>query len=596
MNDNSIYFNPEQNSHTPEPFKSKRGFHLSKRDLIFTLLFLLISFIISNFVIFSGFYLGFTITFILLFIVTSAYFYDKRVKASAFSYICGALSLAGSVSFAVYDDWMINTIMFFLIFALYTLYICGISNTFAHNRGSFKIIIDALYGVFVSPLKNAGNVTASYTQYNKKSKNFKSILIGVALAVPVMLVIIPLLMSSDVAFSSLVSHIFSLVGMYIGQFAFTLLIFPIIILHFVSKAKNNDSYYKSNGGKKFKGVFNGGAVTAFLAGISLIYVVYLFSQFAYFFSAFSGILPEGYVINASEYARRGFFEMFAIAVINMIIITLCCLFTKRNKGKIPLCVKLFSCFILLFTTLLLITSMVKMKLNIDTYALSKNRVLVSVFMVMIFVVILFYLIHLFFPKFSYMQPVIIICSVIFMCLAYSNVDMQIAKYNTEAYTSGKFDEIDISHIKDLSPAGVPYLIELTQCDDHIVSKQAKTAVAMALQEQFGFAFDEDNKKLFPKVTYERESDLRIYNLDKENAKKQLAEYYNSLTDDEKEKLITQYFFDESAEKYYSYDEETDEYIYAGDEYEYHYSYDSKDDRYEYSGAKAYGEYAENNDI
>ena len=44
-----------------------------------------------------------------------------------------------------------------------------------------------------------------------------------------------------------------------------------------------------------------------LGMISLVYVLYLVSQLAYFSGGFSGILPKGYTM--AEYARRGFFEM-----------------------------------------------------------------------------------------------------------------------------------------------------------------------------------------------------------------------------------------------------------------------------------------------
>lgn len=592
MDNHSLYFNPNQNNETkpihepPKVFEKKAKFIMTKKDLVFTFIFVLLGFIISNFVIFNGLNLGFTVAFILLFLATTVYLFDSKVKVSLFSYLCGALSIAGSVTFALYDDLMINAIMLFLVLALFTVYTCGLSATFRHRQGSFKMLADVVGGVLISPFANSGDIALSYSKSFKKSKGIKNVIIGFAVSIPVLLIVIPLLKSSDAAFDGLVEHLLESLGEYIFQLLAALLISPVLVLYFVNKAKRLDVEKGAKASASFKGIFQPSATGTFLSVISVTYLVYLFSQLAYFFSAFSGILPQGYTFSASEYARRGFFEMFAICVINMIIITLCCLLTKKHKGKIQLPIKLLSLFILLFTTLILITAMAKMKLNIETYALSKNRLMVSVFMLMMIVVIVFYIIHLFAPKVSYMQPIIIICSAMFIALSYSNVDYQIAKYNVNAYTSGKIDTIDVDNLSDMSNGAVPYLIELADNDNHLISKQAKTAVLSKIEENFDVHFNTEDKTYFPIVECTDNHDFRIYNKSKVNARKELDAFYNALDKEQKANLITQFSFDEGG---YFYDEEKDEYTTYSGEYEYYYVYDDKDDKYEYSGLREVAE-------
>ncbi|MCD7872437.1 MAG: hypothetical protein LUG21_03900, partial [Clostridiales bacterium] len=127
---------------------------LSKKESIFNFLFLIWSFLFIDFAAFHGFNAGFTISFYALFALATAYLSDKSIKASVFSYLCGALSLAGALVFALYSDLYINIIMIFLVFALFTVYICGISGTFRSNQGSFKMLFDMLSGVFIAPLIN----------------------------------------------------------------------------------------------------------------------------------------------------------------------------------------------------------------------------------------------------------------------------------------------------------------------------------------------------------------------------------------------------------------------------------------------------------
>jgi len=588
VKNNQLYYQPPVTE--AQPYTAKKDkFKLTKKDTVFTFIFLLLAFVIVNFVIVSGLHLGLTVAFILLFIVSTVYLFDQRIKVSLFSYACGALSLAGSVVFALYDDLMMNILMLFLICALFTIYICGISGTFRHHQGSYKMLFDLAGSVVVSPFAYAGDVKDAYSNSYKSSKGIKNVFVGIAVSIPVLLVVIPLLKSSDAAFDGLLEHLFESIGRYILQIILSFIIFPFLILFFVNKAKKLEMKNKVKKNSPFRGVISPSVTVTFLTVISITYLVYLFSQFAYFFSAFSGILPHGYQFSASEYARRGFFEMFAICVINMVMITLCCILTKKNKGRINMPVKLLSLFILLFTSLILLTAMAKMKLNIETYALSKNRVMVSVFMLMIFIAIVFYIIHLFSPKVNYMQPVIILCSVLFIVLAYSDVDYQIAKYNVDAYVSGKVDTIDVEHISGMSSSVVPILIDLVDSEDHIASKQAKTAVLEMIEDNYTASFNTWNVKYFPTVRYSENDDFRTYNRADERAKKLLSEYYNSLDNERKENLIIQYSFD-SPDQTYCYNAEADQYEKYFDTYEYHYAYNAKEDRYKYSEMIKYDNY------
>jgi hypothetical protein len=291
-------------------------------------------------------------------------------------------------------------------------------------------------------------------------------------------------------------------------------------------------------------------------------------------------LPEGYTFTASGYARRGFFEMFAICVINMIIIAVVNIITKRVNGKIPVPVKALSSFIMLFTVLILITAMQKMKLNIEIFGMSKNRLLVSVFMLMIFVIIAFYILHIFKPKISYMQPIIVVCSVMFIALSYSNIDAYIVKYNVNAYNEGRIESLDVDYINNLSSSSFEYVLELADCDDHIVSKNAKTIIAQKIVDDYYDVYNLTFSNQFDKnLTYSGADDFRSYNCAKEKSKKLLVDYYNSLSKDDREKLYTQYDFDNGN---YYYVEETDVYQQYEEGNCYEYSYNKDTDMYEHS--------------
>ena len=386
LNLNNNYFVP------PAPIKkARRVLHAEKKDGIFALLIFASVFVFIDFAVFHGFNFGFTLSFIVIFAVFTAYLYNSKTRPSLFSFLCGLLSVAGSVTFTLSRDIFVNFIMVFLVAALFTIYAFGISGSFKNREGSIKMLADLLYGAGIAPFSNLSPAVKAVGNTSSKNKNFTYAMIGTALSVPVLLVIVPLLVSGDAAFRGLISAIGENIGEYVGVLVLTLIFAPYAFAYAFTRKNSLD--IKTDVAVAHKSVrFVPNAVSvSFLCVISATYLIYLFSQLAYFFSAFSGILPEGYEYSASVYAREGFFEMFAICVINMALITVVNIFTKKeNAGRHSTNLKAVECFIALFSLLILITAISKMVLNIEVFGLSKYRLLVSLLMMMLAVMIAFF--------------------------------------------------------------------------------------------------------------------------------------------------------------------------------------------------------------
>lgn len=516
---NGIFYSPQNSVPMNQTvINQKKNEPMCKRDNIFNIIFFACAFILINFASLHVFTLGFTISYFIIFIASTVYLFRKNVKVSVFTYICGLLSLAGSITFSLYSDTLINLIMLFLICALFCAYCCGLSGTFRHGQGSFKILFDMLLSVFVTPFSNMADTAKAFTGSMKANKKLINAIIGAAVSIPVLLVIVPLLTSSDAAFEGLVSIVIKNIGEYIFELLLAAVITPYIVSFMYSKrAKLN--FNSASGAKSDSKRIPYSVSASFLCVISVTYVVYLFSQLAYFFSSFSGILPSDYKYSASAFARRGFFEMFAICVINIAILSIIGFLTKRNKnGKVCAGIKALSAFILLFSVLLIITAMSKMKLNIEIYGLSKNRLLVCVFMIMLLIIIAFNIVHIYAPKLSYMQPIIVICSAIFIAVSFADIDAVVAKYNVEAYQSGKIETVDIDYLAGLSDSAVPYMIKLA--DD----KDLEFNVYFALNDKIDYANylteDDDGKTKYNKP------DFRKFNMSTDKACRAIRDFNN----------------------------------------------------------------------
>lgn len=322
---------------------------------------------------------------------------------------------------------------------------------------------------------------------SKEKKNF-GVLIGVICGLPVFIIVANLLIQGDAAFSKLMNGVIESITELIYDFfseidAFSLvssLFFtPYIVAtifvfrHGIVKEKLSQSTPDETV-KHFR-FASSGVLNGFYGVVAACYIIYLFSQLSYLFGAFS----NSFTVSLSTYARRGFFEMSAVAFINLLLIGAGAILSKRDeKGNLPRSYKLFSLFFCLFTMLLITTAMSKMGLYIQELGLTHKRIQVFLADIVLFIAFLCILIKVFKKRFPYMQITLYTC-ISLICLYFVvSPDTLIAKFNTWAYLSGNHTKVDISEIAylDNEYQALVNLDKLAQCDDTTVANEAKGEV------------------------------------------------------------------------------------------------------------------------
>ncbi len=444
--------------------REKKKVPLSIKDFVFFIVTLLVSILFVRFSFFGGFNLGFTVSFFLLFSAAALYTVKRGGRVGLFPLLCGVFALALSGPFLLYTDNIIKFVSFCGIGILTVLFLGGLSDSLHCADGSYMLGYDILKIIFVYPLKHFtlffNSIIAEYGEKSDtRMKKFAYVLMGIAVALPLLGVVVTLLMESDAAFESLIKMIFgniadSIVSIVFGLIAGAVLFFTLFALHKGVERKTDENCLTEK-------TFNVSAVlvNTVLTLLSACYCMYLLSQTAYFFSAFSGLLPADYT--AAEYARRGFFEMCAVVFINLIVFFAVYILTKRlENGKLRALTKGLLTFVSLFTLVLITVSFSKMYLYIDRFGLTRPRLLTSVLMLILFLVIVTLTLRLYFRKLPYMKLAALITAVVLTGVAYLDIDTQIARYNTALYRSGKTAELDVATIGNLSAASIPYLIEL----------------------------------------------------------------------------------------------------------------------------------------
>ncbi|MCH5191150.1 MAG: DUF4173 domain-containing protein [Oscillospiraceae bacterium] len=456
------------------PKKKKKEINFGKSDYIFCGIFAAITVCIVFFGLFGGMGIGFTVSSLALVAAMTAYLIKKE-SVTVFSISSVVLSALSCTVFVLYhDDFLSQAIAFLILIASGVLYAVSLCDkTVADN---FSGVLRLLYAAIISPVENFA-VPVTTLIRNDKKKNALQILIAFLAAIPVLAVVIPLLVSSDAAFEGLVTKIISSFGMSLLKLICSVLLFMLIFAFAIScKFRLFKTDAKPVDLTKLRVVKSIFSIT-FLSIISFVYLVYMLSQTAYFFSAFSGILPAGYEFSFSEYARRGFFETEIIAFINLILLTLSLALTvRREDGKLNAAFKSLITFISAFTVLFIATAISKMIMYIGQYGLTRLRLLTSVFMVATAVVIIAFIVRVYVPRLNCMKYAVIISMALFTVLCIAGIDRTVAAYNVDIFLSGKTDTVDVEMLSWLSDSATPYLLKLTDCGNEDVERRAEHAV------------------------------------------------------------------------------------------------------------------------
>lgn len=398
------------------------------------------------------------------------YLKGREGRLTPYACVCGGLYLLGAVSFILSGDQslkgltLLTLVPLFLIVFLERL---GLRT----GTGLRHRLHDLLSAGFAMTLGRMPAGVWALTHCGEadsaRSKRTRSVFLGLICAVPALVILIPLLISSDAAFEGLVESLDwttarrGLVSLGFGGFT-ALLVFTLLFTSDKGPGKMLES--------PRKGV-EPAAIAAFLGIIGAVYVLYLVAQFAYFTDAFRGLLPKGFTV--AKYARRGFFEMCWIVAINLFLIVLALGLCRKDGGKVPGAVKGLALFLCLFCLILVATALSKMVLYMGSFGLTRLRLLTSVFMVFLGLVVLAVGLRLFVKGIPVVQTAVTLGAVILIGLSLANVDGIVARYNVNAWKSGKLDSLDVDMICSLGDGAVPVLAELADCGDERVSELAR---------------------------------------------------------------------------------------------------------------------------
>lgn len=411
---------------------------------------------------------GFLFT-LIIFITTFVILKIKKVKITSIFLLTGISAIIISATLIVSESTLLNLLSYSYVIVSYCYFIYTAFGNGIEIGFSDFIFIDCIKAVFILPFCSFGKIFSVLSQ--GKGKNGIKILIKVICGIGIAIVptcLILFLLSYDKGFLSILNNIFSF-DLYDILSHIVSLIFAVPLGMYIFglfTSSSNKVMQKTITADGCKMVFSEikllPQITTLTAVIPILflYVIYFISQWQYYISGFTGVLPENF--SYAEYARDGFFQLCAVSIVNLIVIFVVLLFMKRGTTKSTPVLKILTVVFCTFTLILISTAIAKLVMYIDCYGLTQKRIYAMWLILVIAIVYLVIAIGQFVRHFKTFCTSITVCVVCFAALSLCNVNAIIAEYNVDRYIAGTLDNMDLNTMMKLGDSAIPSLVRLAQ--------------------------------------------------------------------------------------------------------------------------------------
>lgn len=279
------------------------------------------------------------------------------------------------------------------------------------------------------------------SQLFKGRDEVKYIITGIAISIPFLIIVLPLLISSDLILESMTLDFFESIQLSSS------LIFRIVFVLFFSSYWFAQYHYQQKTYKanplveKIRSKASIFITYTFLTIINIIYVLYVFIQVKYLFLN-AGQLPEG--ITYATYAREGFFQLVVVTLINLGLIILLEYLNYTGQFK----QRLLESFTLLMTMVMAISAFYRMSLYEQSYGYTTLRLLVFLFLIFMIVLMALLIVYIISYQSSLLKIISVFSLIVYISVSWMNLDSYVAKSNIERFE--ETGDIDIYYLSGLS--------------------------------------------------------------------------------------------------------------------------------------------------
>ena len=304
------------------------------------------------------------------------------------------------------------------------------------------------------------------------------ILRGILIALPIVAVFAVLLSSADQVFADWVKNLFDLekIPEYLFRLFYILIIAGVLVGIYLKAIHPEKPAQKPSPNtpwmKTFLGWTESGIV---LAAVNLLFIVFVIIQIRYLFGGTANISETGYTY--AEYARRGFGELVAVAVLSLGMYMVLSTINKTTSRFSRVGFSVLSVLLMANVLVILASSLQRLMLYENAYGFSQLRTYTHVFIYWLAALILAVVVMEIARRRGHIAFAILIAVVGFgASLALLNVDGFIVNRNVSRAAAG--EELDVAYLNALSADAVPQL--LANYTDPALPKNVREKLGAAL--------------------------------------------------------------------------------------------------------------------
>ena len=443
--------------------------------------------------------LGATAYIVLYVISVLVYAKLKSVKLNSESIILSTLMILLAISFTVFYNYSLGIFMqiamsFMLIYLPVTVF-----NKLIKSETSALILYDYINALVLIPIHNATSFwlcifsKRGKSSSSTKTKYFLHIFLGLLIGTPFIMIVVFLLSSADATFKNIFDNLFNFdisipknIGTLIWSLPMATYLYALI---YGSSIEDNSKSFNID---KFNKTMDNAASIPRLslytvnAVICCFYILFIGIQAIYFIDILGGSLPADFTY--SDYARRGFFELLTVALINIVFIVVAKILSVKNENNKYMRIHILLNSIL--TLVLISVAFAKMYLYISTYGLTTLRIIPSVFMIFLCFVFAFIIMGEFKKNFPVTKLSFYAGNILFVLLCLANIDAVVARYNLNAYMNGNLPYYDIYDLKESDMAAMPVIYNAWKNSSDKEFKEKLHSSAESIMRYYSFDIDE----------------------------------------------------------------------------------------------------------
>ena len=207
---------------------------------------------------------------------------------------------------------------------------------------------------------------------------------GILLALPLLLVFALLLASADPVFGSRLFDLFTWfdpenLGEYLFRLGYILAIAYILLgVYFFGWVRSLESCqkHKDSPPRSLLGTIEAGVI---LGAVNLLFLSFVIIQFTYLFGGDQNITIEGFTY--AEYARRGFFELLAVAIISALLFYALSQVTERKAQAQKWIFTALGLALVILVSVMLLSAYTRLSLYEEAYGFTRLRTFTHIFMI-----------------------------------------------------------------------------------------------------------------------------------------------------------------------------------------------------------------------